>query len=158
MARDLVIVGSSAAAIYGWLCAVVPPAAHALRMALVRRTSASWSALALAAGCAVLWTCIAAAALFIGMMLEPHAGLALVGSSGWLPGVVAGAACWLCHAAAARRMPRIGSDFEVASVLALVALLNDDPFTLSRVEDLYRQNAAPDDPARSAYRTLVAGS
>lgn len=158
MARDLIIAASSAAAIYGWLCAVIPPLAHGARAALVRRTAASLSALALAGGAAILWTCIPAAMLFIGMMLEPRAGLALVGSAAWLPGVVAGAACWVCHAAAARCMPRIGSDFEVATVLALVALVNDDPLTLARVEEMYRQSAAPDESSRPAYWALAAGN
>lgn len=143
MSQDLVIVATSAAAIYGWLCAVVPPAARAARSAVTRRTSDAWNALALAGGGAIVWTLIPAAALFIAMMLEPRAGLALVGSTVWLAGAVAGAACWICHAAATRQVPRIGSDFEVATALAIVALVDDDPLTLSRVERIYRESAAP---------------
>lgn len=155
MARDLVVVASSASATYGWCCAVIPPAARAARTVLMRRTSAAWNALALAAGGAILWTVIPGAGLFIAMMLEPRSALALVGSPIWLSGAVAGAACWMCHAAAARRVPRIGSDFEVATALAIVALLKDDPDTLSRVERIYRENAAEDDAVLRFYGSPV---
>lgn len=142
MSQDLVIVATSAAAIYGWLCAVVPPGVHAAWAAVTRRTSAAWHALALAAAGAIVWTVIPAAALFVGMMLEPRAALAVVSSTVWVAGAVAGAACWICHAAATRQVPRIGSDFEVATALAIVALVDDDPATLSRVEQMYRDTAA----------------
>jgi hypothetical protein len=144
MARDVMIVAGCAAATYAWLCATVAPIASGVGAAARLRSPVAWSALALATGGAIVWTFIAAAALFIVMMLQPRVGLALVGGSAWLPGVVAGAACWIWHGAATRRLPRIGSDFEVATALAIVALVNDDPATLSRVEGLYREHAAHD--------------
>ena len=158
MSQDLVIVATSAAAIYGWLCAVVPPAVHAARTAITRRTPAAWNALALAAGGAILWTVIPLAALFIIMMLEPRAGLALARSTIWLAGAVSGAACWMCHAAATRHVPRLGSDFEVATALAIVALVDDDPTTLSRVERIYRESAAPEDTVLRFYGSGFYGS
>lgn len=158
MVRDVIIVGSSATAIYGWLCAAIPPLVRALRTAASRHTAAAWSALALALGGALVWTIVPAALTFVFLMLEPRAGLALVSSVAWLPGVVAGAACWVCHAATARHVPRIGADFEVATALAIVALVRDDSATLARIEQLYRANAAPADGTPSGYWALAAGN
>lgn len=158
MVRDAILVGSSAAAIYGWLCAVVPPLVRAIRTATSRHTAAAWGALALAAGGALLWTIVPAAIGFVFLMLEPQTGLALVGSAAWVPGVVAGAACWVSHAATARRVPRIGPDFEVATALAIVALVRDDSATLARIEQLYRAHAAPSEASPSGYWALAAGN
>ena len=139
---DLVVVGSCAIAAYGWLCAVVPPIARALRTIAARGTSSVWAALALAVGGAVLWSVIPLSLLFVVIMLEPRAGLALVKSPGCPEGGAAGAVCWIVQAATGS-MPRIGADFEVATALALVALVDDDPESLSRVERLYRATASP---------------
>lgn len=38
-------------------------------------------------------------------------------------------------------IPRLGSAFETATALGLVAIVRDDPWTLSKVERVYRRHA-----------------
>ncbi|HEY3885777.1 MAG TPA: hypothetical protein VGL62_11245 [Vicinamibacterales bacterium] len=161
MLRDVIILGSCASAFYAWLCAIVSPIARAIDAVAVRRATAARAALALAIGGGLLWTLIGLAGLFVSMMLEPRAGLALLTSPLGLVGLGAGLAAWAVYAGTTRHVPRIGSTFEVATALAIVALVRDDPDTLARIEALYRANAAPESPShgRGTPRKLsVAGT
>jgi hypothetical protein len=48
---------------------------------------------------------------------------------------------WACQLLAFARAPRFGATFETATAMAIVAFFRDDPWTLSRVERLYRSHA-----------------
>ncbi len=147
MFRDVVMVMSCGAVSYLWLCVIVSPLASSLR-SLVRHGAdrTAWAAFALAAGGAVLWTAIVAGAVVLGMMLEPRAGLALLRSEvGWR-GMALGNVVWLCQLLAFAHVPRVGPALETATAIAVVALVRDDPRTLSRVEALYRTHAVADAP------------
>jgi hypothetical protein len=146
MFKDVVMVLSCGAVSYLWLCVIVSPLASSFR-SLVRHGAdrTAWAAFALAAGGAVLWTAIVAGAVVLGMILEPGAGLALMRSDvGWR-GVALGNVVWLCQLLAFAHVPRLGPAFETATAVAVVALVRDDPRTLSRVETLYRAHAVADD-------------
>ena len=152
MLREIFILLSCASVGYAWLCAVTSPVVRAIG-SLVSRVSGSstseaprerfdaWLALALAAGAALLWTAIIAAAILLSMMLVPRAGLALLGSHLFWPGIGAGAAVWLGQLAARIRVPRFSDDVEAAAALAIVALVDDSPETLTRVHRLYASHA-----------------
>jgi hypothetical protein len=162
MLREFVMLLSCAAVSYLWLCAIVSPLLTAVR-SLARQGSdrAAWAAFGLAAGGAVLWTAIPLGLLVLAMMLEPSAGLALLHSDAGWRGVSLGNIVWagqLVAFAHVPRMPRIGSTFETATALAIVALVNDDARMLSRVERLYRLHAvAPTAAAQSAGSGAVQG-
>ena len=142
MFREVLILLSSAAAGYAWLCAIVSPVARSMQTIWSGvRHAPAWRALALAAGGALLWTIIGAGGLLLFMVLEPRVGLALLGSVAWLPGLLLGDLAWSVQAFATSRVPRLGDNFEVATALALTALAEDDPGTLARVEQLYRAHA-----------------
>jgi hypothetical protein len=148
MLRDVVTLLSCATAIYAWLCAIVAPLARAVRAAISRSAGPRpWMALGLAVGAGGLWTIVGAGAVLLFMMLEPGAGLALLASTVALPGLALGAIGWGTQWALTDRIPRLGQDFEVASALAIVALVRDDPETLGRVEHLYRAVAVDPDGA-----------
>lgn len=139
MLRDLVILLLCATAIYAWLCATVAPLMRAGRAAIARGAGTSaWTALSLATGAGALWTIVAVGAALLFMMLEPGAGLVLLASAATLAGLAIGAVAWGTQWALTERVPRLGPDFEVASALAIVALVRDDAETLARVEELYR--------------------
>ena len=55
-------------------------------------------------------------------------------------GVTLGSIVWMCHGLAFARIPRIGSAFETATALGIVAIVRDDPWTLAKVERLYRSH------------------
>lgn len=137
--RDVMTLTFFGGLCYAWLCAIVAPLAGSVRSLIrlgLRRSTVT--AVALAAGGAVLWSGIAAGGTLLGMMLEPRAGLFLLRSHDVLAGVAIGAGTWVTWFAARRRLPRIGSMFETATALAIVALARDDPGTLARAEALYR--------------------
>jgi hypothetical protein len=144
MFRETLILLSCASVGYAWLCAVVSPLVRALT-SVARGTSRlsreAWQALALAAGAALLWTAILAAAILLAMMLVPRAGLALIGSHLFWPGIGAGAAVWSGQLVARVRVPRFTDDVEAAAALAIVALVDDRPETLTRVHRLYASHA-----------------
>jgi hypothetical protein len=98
--------------------------------------------LALACVAAVLWTVVPLAAALLAMILEPRAGLALVEAFGQARGltvaVASGVAAWVLRLAIERRMPRLGTTFEVATAVAIAAALRDDDRTLANVERVYR--------------------
>jgi hypothetical protein len=140
MLRDFVMLGSCGTAGYAWLSAIVSPLVCALRASVRERASRrALAALALAAGGAVLWTFVPAGLAMLGLMLEPRAGLAILRMREWLvPGLALGACAWCVHFAIERSMPRLGTTFETATALAIVAAVRDDDRTLARVESLYR--------------------
>ena len=151
MFRDVVILLSSGAVSYVWLCAIASPLARSMR-SLIRHGSdrTAWAAFALASGGAIVWTAFTAGAILLGMMLEPRAGLALLRSDAWWRGISLGNIVWACQLLAFARMPRLGPTVETATALAIVALVRDDPWTLSRVERLYRAHAVSSAPAGGA--------
>jgi len=169
MLREIFILLSCVSVGYVWLCAVTSPVVRAIGSLVSRArerapretVSASsrgeaprerfdaWLAVALAAGAALLWTAIIAAAILLSMMLVPRAGLALLGSHLFWPGIAAGAAVWLGQLAARIQVPRFNDDVEAAAALAIVALVDDSPETLTRVHHLYASHAiGPRDPRR----------
>jgi hypothetical protein len=157
MVREILILLSCGSVGYAWLCAVTAPLVHAIRSVLARGASLRFEqesrnallALALAAGAALLWTAILAAAILLSMMLEPRAGLALLGSHLFWPGIAGGALVWCGQLLATLRVPRFSDDVEAAAALAIVALVDDDPETLMRAHRLYASYAiGPRDPRR----------
>ena len=161
MLSSVVILLSCGAVSYLWLCVIASPLVTSLR-SLARHGAdrTAWAAFALAAGGAVLWTAIVAGAIVLGMMLEPRAGLAVLRSDlGWR-GVSLGNVVWSVQLLSFARLPRLGPAFETATALALVAIVRDDPRTLSRVERVYREHAmasAPDEaPVSDGVRGIAA--
>jgi hypothetical protein len=144
MLREVLILLSCGSVGYAWLCAVTAPLVRAVRSVVHSSTRDAWFAFALALGAALLWTAIIAAAILLAMMLEPRAGLALLGSGLFWPGVVSGAIVWCGQFIATVRVPRFGGDLEAAAALAIVALIDDEPETLSRVHRLYAAHAIGD--------------
>ena len=144
MLREILILVSCGSVGYAWLCAVTAPLVRAMRSVVQSSTRDAWLALALAVGAALLWTAIIAAAILLAMMLEPRAGLALLGSQLFWPGVVSGAIVWCGQLIATVRVPRFGDDLEAAAALAIVALVDDGPETLMRVHRLYALHAIGD--------------
>jgi hypothetical protein len=144
MLRDVLIMVSCGAAGYAWLCAIASPLVAAVRSFVHRATRQAAMAMALAIGAGVLWTAIAAAAIVLAMILEPRAGLVLLGSHLFWPGVAAGCAAWLLQLALTLHVPRFGATFEAATALAVVAVVNDDPRTLARVHGIYAAHALAD--------------
>jgi hypothetical protein len=144
MLSSVVILVSCGAVSYLWLCVIASPLVNSLRSLLRHGADGTaWAAFALAAGGAVLWTAIVAAAIVLGMMLEPGAGLALLRSDlGWR-GVSIGTVVWSAQLVSFARLPRLGPAVEIATALAVVAIVSDDPQTLSRVERVYRAHALP---------------
>jgi hypothetical protein len=143
MLRDVIILFSCASVGYAWLCAVVAPVVRAIRSIAHDATREAWAALALAIGALVLWFAVVAATIVLAMMLEPRAGLALLGSRLFWPGVALGAAVWTLQLAFMRRLPRFGDDFEAATAMAIVAVVDDEPTTLARAHQLYARHAIP---------------
>jgi hypothetical protein len=141
MLREILMLLSCASVGYAWLCAVTAPLVHAIRSVTQTFTREAWFALALAVGAALLWSAILAAAILLGMMLEPRAGLALLTSHLFWPGLASGAILWCGQLLATRRIPRFGDDVEAAAALAIVALVNDDPKTLMSVHGWYAMHA-----------------
>jgi len=141
MLRDILILLSCASVGYGWLCAVTAPLVRAMRSVVQTSTRQAWLAFALAIGAALLWTAIMAAAILLAMMVEPGAGLALLGSHLFWPGFAIGAAVWCGQLLTTLRVPRFGNDLEAAAALAIVALVDDEPDTLIRVHRLYASHA-----------------
>src|SRR5262245_19457541 len=131
MLRDILILASCASVCYAWLCAVVAPLAQSAR-SLLRgaRSVRAWEAFGLAVAAVVLWTAIIGATIVLAMMLEPRAGLGLLQSHLFSPGAWIGGAVWAIQFAVTQRPPRFGETFEAATVLAIVALVNDEPRTL----------------------------
>ncbi len=138
MLREILTLLSCGSVAYAWLCAVISPLVRALRSLAVagseraqRQSGATspmgepsreqqWLALAVAAGAALLWTAIVAAATLLAITLDPRAGLAVIRSHLFWPGVVGGAAAWLVQLSATRRMPRFGDAFDAASAEAVL--------------------------------------
>jgi hypothetical protein len=141
MLREILILLSCGSVGYAWLCAVTAPLLRAVRSVVQAPTRPAWLALALALGAALLWTAIIAAAILLAMMLEPRAGLALLTSHLFWPGISSGAIVWCGQLLVTLRVPRFGSDVEAAAALAIVALVDDGPETLMRVHQLYASHA-----------------
>lgn len=142
MLRDAVVLLTFGAGSYLWLSAIASPLVISVRSLLVRRADRqAWTALALAAAGAVLWTVIPAGALMLARMVESEAGVAVLRSDLVWRGVTLGNIVWMCHLLTFARIPRIGSAFETATALGIVAIVRDDPWTLSKVERLYRSHA-----------------
>src|SRR5215471_4523956 len=141
MLRDVLMLCSCASVGYAWLCAIVSPLLRATRSLTHSGTWQAWAAIALATASALLWSMILAGAVVLAMMLEPRAGLALLGSHLFWPGVGLGAVVWTLQLAMTLRVPRVGDDFEAASALALVAIVDDSPATLARVHRIYALHA-----------------
>jgi len=142
MVREVFILLCCGAPLYSWLCAVSSPVVRAIGSLWRRGTSAdAWIALSLAAGGAALWSAVLCGGVVLGMMVEPRAGLALLGSHAILPGTLLGAVVWGFQTLLTRRLPRFGPTFEAATAIGIVALINDDPRTLARVHRLYAAHA-----------------
>lgn len=146
MLRELMLLGACAGAAHTWLSAVTSPLLAALRRSMTDHAAAARQALALAVAGAVAWTIIAVGGGLLFLMLEPALGLALLDTHAAAAAFAFGAVAWVVQALAANRAPRLGATFEVATALAIVALVRDDPATLRRVEGLYRTYAL-DQPA-----------
>ena len=145
MFRDVVMVLSCGSISYLWLCLIASPLATSVRSLLRHRADrAAWSAFALALAGAILWTLLVAGALLLGRLLEPGGAAAPAQTDLVWRGVALGNIVWTCQALAFARAPRLGPTFETATALALVAFVRDDPWTLSRVERLYRSYALAD--------------
>jgi hypothetical protein len=138
MLNVVLVWAGCATAAYLWLRAIVAPLVTAVRSYGRERGRLALLAAGLACAAALLWTIVPLAILLVAMMLEPRYGLALIATPSLRPGLVAGVAAWLAHAAIDRRLPRFGKTFEAASAVAIVAAVDDDPRTLGRVESLYR--------------------
>ncbi len=141
MMRDIVILLSCGSVVYAWLCAVAAPLIQAIRSLALRVTPQAWFALALAVGATLLWTAIIAAAILLAMMIEPRAGLALLNTHLVWPAIGTGAIVWCGQLLATVRLPRFGEGLEAAAALAIVALIDDEPATLTRVHQLYASHA-----------------
>ena len=130
MLRDGFILVSSAAISYLWLCAIVSPLVTAVRASARRGAGRpAWTALGLAAAAAAIWTAAAAAVL-----VPMHSDIL------WR-GISLGNIVWAGRLIAFARVPRLGPRFETATVVAMVAFVRDDPWTIPRVERLYRVHA-----------------
>jgi hypothetical protein len=164
MFRDAVLLMWFGAVSYLWLCAIASPLVSSGRSLLVRRGDRpAWTALGLAAAGAVLWTAIPVGAILLMRMLEAEAGVSVLRGDIIWRGVTLGNIVWMCQMLTFARVPRIGSAFETATALGIVAIVRDDPWTLSKVERLYRTHAlasAPsaEEPVRGsgAVRTVAA--
>ena len=142
MLRDAVLLMSVGAGSYLWLSAIASPLVSSVRSLVARRGDRlAWTALALAAGGAVLWTAIPAGAIMLARMLESAAGVTVLRDDIIWRGVTLGNIVWMCQMLTFARVPRLGSAFETATALAIVAIVKDDAWTLSRVERLYRSHA-----------------
>ena len=157
MLRDVVMVVSGGAVSYLWLSAIASPLATSLR-SLVRSgwDRTAWSAFGLAAAGAVLWTAAIAAVLMLGRLAGT---VALPLNDLVWRGVSLGNIVWACQLLAFARTPRIGPTFETGTALAIVAFVHDNPWTLARVERLYRSHAlagVSEEPAVSGHARPVA--
>ena len=141
MFRDVLILLSCGSVAYAWLCAVTAPLLRAGRSVLQDATRAALAAFGLALAAMLLWSAIVAGAIVLAMMLEPRVGLALVHSHLLWPGIGLGSAAWALHFGISMRVPRFGRDFEAATALAVVAIVDDTPPTLARVHALYGTHA-----------------
>jgi hypothetical protein len=158
MFSNVVILLSCGAVSYLWLCVIASPLVNSLR-SLIRHGAdrTAWTAFALAAGGAILWTAIVAGAILLGMMLEPRAGLAVLRSDlGWR-GMSLGNVVWSVQLLSFARVPRLWPPLEMATALAIVAVVREDPRTLSRVERLYRTHALASDPDAAGVSDGVRG-
>jgi hypothetical protein len=151
MFRDVVTVLSCGTVSYLWLCVIASPLATSVRSLIRHRADrAAWSAFALALAGAILWTLLVAGALVVGRMLEPGSAAASPQTDLVWRGVSLGNIVWASQALAFARAPRFGPTFETATALAIVAFVRDDPWTLSRVEHLYRSYVLPEVPGAPA--------
>lgn len=141
MLREILLLLSCGSVGYAWLCAVTAPLVRAIRSVVHSSTRNAWFALALAAGAALLWTAIVAAAILLAMMLVPRAGLALLGSHLFWPGMGSGTAVWLGQLVGTVHIPRFGDGVEAAAALAIVAIVDDRTDTLTRVHEIYAAHA-----------------
>ena len=139
MLKDVMVMAAFGTASYGWLTAIVAPIVSALGACVREHPSRrALAAFGLALAAAGMWTVLPAGLVLVGMMLEPNAGLFVIQTKWWIPGVVLGGCAWLLHLALERRLPRLGPTFELASAIAVVAIVRDDDRTLARVESIYR--------------------
>ena len=142
MLRDAVVLMAFGGSTYLWLCAITSPLVSSVRSLVSRRGDRqAGKAVALAAAGAVFWTVIAAGALMLVRVLEAEAGVSVLRNDLVWRGVTLGSIVWMCHLLAFARIPRIGSAFETATALGIVAIVRDDPWTLAKVERLYRSHA-----------------
>jgi len=141
MFRDVLILLSCGSVAYAWLCAVTAPLLRAGRSLLQDVTRETLAAFGLALAAPLLWSAIVAGAIVLAMMLEPRIGLALVRSHLLWPGMGLGAVAWALQCGLSMRVPRFGRDFEAATALAIVAIVDDTPQTLARAHAMYGTHA-----------------
>ena len=149
MVREIFILLSCGSVAYAWLCAVTAPLVRAARSLMQDATRETFAAFGLAVAALLLWSAIVASAVVLALMLEPLAGLALVRSRLFWPGVGLGAVVWAVYLGISARVPRFGNDFEAATALAVVAIVDDSAPTLARVQALYGAHAIEQDHAPS---------
>ncbi len=159
MLRDAVLLMSFGAGSYLWLCAIASPLASSVRSLLVRREDrTAWTALALAVAGAALWTAALAGAIVVARMIESAAGVAILRSDIIWRGITLGNIVWTCQMLTFARLPRFGPTFETSTALAMVAFVWDDPWTLSRVERLYRAHAVAAVPVPPGVSASIVAS
>jgi hypothetical protein len=141
MLRDVLILLSCGSVAYAWLCAVTAPLLRAGRSLFQDATRGAFAAFGLALAALLLWSAIVAGGIVLAMMLEPRFGLALVRSRLLLPGLGLGAVAWALQFGISTRVPRFGRDFEAATALAIVAIVDDTPQTLARAHAMYGTHA-----------------
>lgn len=140
MLRETMWVIAAALTVFVWMSATIAPAASALRSLFSRRAGA-WAAFALACAGACVWTIVLAGASFIVLSCDPRLAASVLAVPFTVrDGLLLGVALWLLATAVRREAPRLGEHVEIATALAVVALVRDDERTLSRVEALYRQH------------------
>ena len=126
MTVDALILAAGASAAYSWLCAAAAPVGLALNHLIVMRgTRRAWAILMLAAGGAVLWTLVAAAAALLAIVLVPGAALAILLSAVTVPALSLGVMLWGVETVVTARLPRIGPAFELETALAPLCVAGD---------------------------------
>ena len=124
---------------YMWLTVVGHPLWRGLRATLQTRSGGGWAAgLPLTGAMAVLAAAIPAAACTLMTMVYPSAAAALPDWAGMPFGLLVGLFTWLARTVLFG-IPRASPDVELALALAVVALKNDDPGNLSRIEGQYER-------------------
>jgi len=124
---------------YVWLTVATHPLWKGLRTTLQTRAGDGWAAgFPLTAAMAALSAAIPVTASALIAMAYPRVAAELPTWVGLPVGFLAGLVTWIGRAAIFG-MPRVSPDVEVALALAVVALRNDDPGILSRVERQYER-------------------
>jgi len=137
--REMAILVANGTAIYIWLSALCAPLLSIVpTIARDPLHARAWRAAGLASAIVVLWTTIMAASMLLLATLAPRTALAMLESPVRDVALLAGGALWLARTAWIG-LPRLGTDTEIASALAVVSLFRDDLETLRSAEALYRE-------------------